>query len=90
MSESDDKIFYFMRILLAFCFVFYAISVDAQIAYDEASNYQWNWTSGSNQGNGFGNWSLTAGANSGSFIGEPWSSGISMNTTDAVAFANVS
>ncbi len=49
-------------------------------AADTASNYSGNWTDGSNQGTGFGNWTITStsggNASAGAFIGNPASAGI--------------
>ena len=44
-------------------------------ATDNAVNYSGTWNNGSNQGTGMGAWSITNGANSGQFIGNPLNDG---------------
>jgi hypothetical protein len=43
----------------------------SQTLGDNASNYGGSWSNGSNQGSGFGPWDISAGANTGFFIGNP-------------------
>lgn len=64
----------------------------AQVAFDQASNYGGGWNNGSNGGFGFGNWSLnsTPGTGfAGQFLGNPADAGISgMSTSSFGLFAN--
>jgi hypothetical protein len=53
---------------------------------DNASSYASSWTNNSNQGTGFGAWSLNAGASSGSFIGNPGSNGMGTDGIGTTAF----
>ncbi|MBZ0243897.1 MAG: hypothetical protein K8F24_11820, partial [Bacteroidales bacterium] len=61
-------------------------------AADNAGNYGGNWTDGSNQGSGFGAWTMTSGTNGGSagyFLGDPSGAGISgMPDPSFALFAN--
>ena len=58
----------------------------AQTFSDNATNYGGSWTNGSNQGSGFGTWSLSAGASSGSFIGSPANNGMGTSGIGTTAF----
>ena len=69
---------FFHKTLLAFLFLVITIGAWGQNFTDNAGNYS-SWTNGSNQGTGFGAWSLSAGANSGFFLGNPANNG--MGTT---------
>jgi hypothetical protein len=60
--------------------------VSGQNFSDNASNYSGSWTTGSNQGSGFGTWSLSTGANIGSFIGNPASNGMGTSGIGTTAF----
>ena len=60
--------------------------VSGQNFSDNASNYASSWANNSNQGTGFGAWSLNAGASSGSFIGNPANNGIGDNGIGTTAF----
>ena len=60
--------------------------VFGQSATDQGSNYSGAWNNASNQGTGFGAWTLTAGANTGFFIGNPSSNGMSTTLTGTSAF----
>jgi hypothetical protein len=53
---------------------------------DNASNYASSWTNNSNQGTGFGAWSLNAGASFGSFIGNPANNDMGTNGIGTSAF----
>jgi hypothetical protein len=53
---------------------------------DNASNYASSWANNSNQGTGFGAWSLNAGASSGSFIGNPANNDMGTNGIGTTAF----
>jgi autotransporter-associated beta strand protein len=55
-------------------------------ATDNAGNYGGNWSNGSDGGSGFGGWGLTAGANSGSFIGSPANDGMGTTGIGTTAF----
>lgn len=55
-------------------------------ASDNAGNYSGSWTDGSDGGSGFGGWGFTTGTNTGSFIGNPSSDGISTNGMGSTAF----
>ncbi|MBM3429987.1 MAG: hypothetical protein FJX99_03265, partial [Bacteroidetes bacterium] len=63
---------------LSLLFVCGVSGVWGQNFTDNAGNYS-SWTDGSNLGTGFGAWSLSAGANSGWFLGNPANNG--MGTT---------
>jgi len=60
--------------------------VSGQNFSDNASNYASSWANNSNQGTGFGAWSLNAGASSGSFIGNPANNGMGDNGIGTTAF----
>ena len=74
-------IYVFTWIALFICNV-----VSGQIFFDNASNYASSWANNSNQGTGFGAWSLNAGASSGSFIGNPANNGMGDNGIGTTAF----
>jgi hypothetical protein len=76
----------FLGNLIAVLFVLFTNAVIAQSASDQASNYAGSWTNGSNQGTGFGAWTLTNGANSGWFIGDPASNGMTNTNIGSAAF----
>jgi hypothetical protein len=76
----------FLGNIIAVLFVLFANVVAAQSASDQASNYAGSWTNGSNQGTGFGAWTLTNGANSGWFIGDPASNGMTNTNIGSAAF----
>jgi hypothetical protein len=69
----------FQKTLFVFLFLITTLGAWGQIFTDNASNYGASWTNSSNLGTGFGAWSLSAGANSGSFLGNPSNNG--MGTT---------
>ncbi len=73
-------------VLLLGFMLFLNSMVIGQSATDQASNYSGTWNNGSNQGTGFGAWTLTAGANTGFFIGNPSSNGMSTTLTGTSAF----
>ena len=79
-------IFPFLGNVLVILFVLFGNISIAQSASDQASNYSGAWNNGSNFGTGFGAWALTAGANSGVFIGNPSSNGMSTTLTGTTAF----
>ncbi|MFM7218156.1 MAG: hypothetical protein ACKO1U_09075, partial [Bacteroidota bacterium] len=60
--------------------------ISAQTFSDNASNYGGSWFNGSNQGTGFGAWSITSGANSGTFIGNPANDGMGTSGIGTTAF----
>lgn len=64
--------------LLTFVLLMLGLNGWGQNFTDNASNYS-SWTNGSNLGSGFGVWTLSAGTNSGSFLGNPANNG--MGTT---------
>ena len=68
------------------------IKTRSVIALDSGSNYSGVWADGTNGGSGFGPWSITAIAGSGSagaFIGDPLSAGITgMSATSFALYAN--
>ncbi len=72
-------------IVLGFLLLFNSMVI-AQTASDQASNYSGTWANASNQGTGFGAWTLTAGANTGFFIGNPSSNGMSTSLLGTTAF----
>ena len=74
-------IYVFTWIALFICNV-----VSGQNFFDNASNYASSWANNSNQGTGFGAWSLNAGASSGSFIGNPANNGMGDNGIGTTAF----
>jgi hypothetical protein len=60
--------------------------VSGQNFSDNASNYVSSWANNSNQGTGFGAWSLNPGASSGRFIGNPGSNGMGTDGIGTTAF----
>jgi len=56
------------------------LNAQFQMSLDNASNYGGSWVNGNNNGFGFGAWSISTGANTGIFIGNPSTDG--MSTTD--------
>ncbi|WP_396150850.1 beta strand repeat-containing protein [Flavobacterium sp.] len=60
--------------------------VSGQNFSDNASSYASSWANNSNQGTGFGAWSLNAGASSGSFIGNPANNDMGTNGIGTTAF----
>jgi hypothetical protein len=75
------------RLLLTVLLIFGVASgsVWGQNFTDNAGNYS-SWTNGSNLGTGFGAWSLSAGANSGSFLGNPANNGMGTSGIGTNAF----
>ncbi|MFM8809548.1 MAG: autotransporter-associated beta strand repeat-containing protein, partial [Chthoniobacterales bacterium] len=59
-------------------------------ASDSADNYGGSWANGSDQGTGFNGWGLTAGANSGGFIGNPSTDGMGTTGLGTTAFGTYS
>ncbi|MFH0880194.1 MAG: PEP-CTERM sorting domain-containing protein [Lentisphaerota bacterium] len=53
------------------------------IGIDDSGNYGGGWTTGTNQGTGFGAWTLAPSGNAGTFIGDPTAAGISGLGTSA-------
>jgi hypothetical protein len=72
-------------LLIALFLLFLKVDLIAQ-ASDNASNYSGSWNNGSNAGTGFGAWSITAGANSGGFIGNPANNGMGTSGIGTTAF----
>ncbi|MFM8494952.1 MAG: putative Ig domain-containing protein [Planctomycetia bacterium] len=71
----------------------FSLTIAVGLGADSAQNYNGAWTTGSNQGVGFGNWTLTSNSGTngfaGSFIGNPSSSGISgMPSSSFALYAN--
>lgn len=64
----------------------WGVWVCGQTFTDNASNYGGSWTNNSNHGTGFGNWILTSGSNSGSFIGNPANNGMGTTGIGTTAF----
>jgi hypothetical protein len=70
------------------------LTIAVGVGADAAQNYSGNWTTGSNQGVGFGSWNLISSATAnnsaaGSFIGSPSSAGISGMPSESFAlYAN--
>jgi hypothetical protein len=75
----------YLKIVYLLFFMF-SVSMSGQTFTDNAANYGGSWSNGSNQGTGFGAWSLTAGSNSGSFIGNPANNGMGTNGIGTTAF----
>jgi hypothetical protein len=75
-----------LKILVLFSVLLSLTTTNAQVFSDNATNYGGNWTNGSNQGTGFGAWSLSAGSNSGSFIGNPSNNGMGTSGIGTTAF----
>jgi hypothetical protein len=71
--------------LLTLVFLMLGINGWGQNFTDNASNYS-SWTNGSNLGSGFGVWTLSAGANSGSFLGNPANNGMATTGIGTNAF----
>jgi hypothetical protein len=64
----------------------WGVWVCGQTFTDNASNYGGSWTNNLNHGTGFGNWILTSGSNSGSFIGNPANNGMGTTGIGTTAF----
>ena len=71
--------------LLTLVFLMLGMNGWGQNFTDNASNYS-SWTNGSNLGSGFGVWTLSAGANSGSFLGNPANNGMATTGIGTNAF----
>ena len=76
----------FYKLNLASVFLLIGGVVFGQNFTDNAGNYS-SWTTGSNQGTGFGAWAFTTGANSGSFLGNPSNNGMGTSGIGTNAFA---
>ncbi len=57
------------------------------LATDNAGNYGGTWGNGSNYGSGFNAWSISYGANTGTFIGNPANNGMGTTGIGTTAFA---
>lgn len=57
-----------------------------QIFSDNASNYGGSWSNNSNEGTGFGSWTLSPGDNLGGFIGTPANNGMGTSGIGTTAF----
>jgi len=84
MKKKYSKFIIYVLTCLA---LFMSRVVSGQNFSDNASNYASSWANNSNQGTGFGAWSLNAGASSGSFIGNPVNNGMGDNGIGTTAFA---
>ena len=69
---------YYTTFITTLFLLLFGQGVWGQNLSDNASNYS-SWTNGTNLGTGFSPWSLTAGSNTGSFLGNPSNNG--MGTT---------
>ena len=76
----------FVIYILTWIALFIGNVVSGQNFSDNASNYASSWTNNSNQGTGFGAWSLNAGASFGSFIGNPANNDMGTNGIGTSAF----
>ena len=76
----------FVIYVLTWIALFIGNVVSGQNFSDNASNYASSWANNSNQGTGFGAWSLNPGASSGSFIGNPGSNGMGTDGIGTTAF----
>lgn len=56
------------------------------LAADNAENYSGTWGTGSNYGTGFNAWSISYGANTGTFIGDPANNGMGTTGIGTTAF----
>jgi hypothetical protein len=75
-----------LQILFFLALLLFSTKGRGQNFSDNATNYGDTWSNGSNQGTGFGAWSLSAGANSGSFIGNPSNNGMGTSGIGTKAF----
>ena len=83
MKKKYSKFVIYVLTCLA---LFMSRVVSGQNFSDNASNYAGSWTNNSNQGTGFGAWSLSAGVNSGSFIGSPANDSMGTSGIGTTAF----
>lgn len=85
ITKKDKKM---KKILLMMIFLAgssFTASAQFQIAYDNGENYS-GWGNGDNNGFGFNSWSISYGANTGTFIGNPSKDGMSTTNIDTSAF----
>ena len=75
-----------LRLLSLVTMVFWGGLSFSQTANDNATNYGGSWTNASNGGSGFGAWNLSAGANTGVFIGNPANDGMGTTGIGTTAF----
>jgi len=92
ISEPDLLKRQFLRLLFVALIVFWGMggSVWGQTYTDNASSYGGSWTNGSNNSSpagGFGSWTISAGLNSGVFIGSPAGDGMGTTGIGTAAFA---
>jgi len=75
-------------LLLVFLTLLTGIYTQAQftLATDNAGNYSGTWGTGSNYGTGFNAWSISYGANTGTFIGNPANNGMGTTGIGTTAF----
>ncbi|MFZ4436684.1 MAG: T9SS type A sorting domain-containing protein [Flavobacterium psychrophilum] len=79
----------YFKTLLTLFILFLSMGVWGQTYTDNASSYSGSWTNNSNNSSpagGFGNWSISAGANSGVFIGNPSNNGMGTTNIGTTAF----
>jgi hypothetical protein len=79
----------YFKALLTILILFLSCGVWGQTYTDNASSYSGSWTNNSNNSSpagGFGNWSISAGANSGVFIGNPSNNGMGTTNIGTTAF----
>ena len=89
-SPARLRAFFFAITALFFVGAINDARAQFTFANDSADNYGGTWNNGSDQGTGFGGWSLTAGANSGGFIGNPADSGMGTTGLGTTAFGTYS
>ena len=80
----------YFKTLLTLFILFLSVGVWGQTYTDNASSYGGTWSNGSNNSSpagGFGNWSITAGASSGVFTGNPSGDGMGTTGIGTTAFA---
>ena len=83
---NKKNVFFLNIVSILFLGLTFCNDVAAQTNTDNASNYSGSWTNGSNQGAGFGAWSITTPSNTGIFIGNPTNNGMSTTGIGATAF----
>ncbi len=80
----------YFKTLLTLFILLLSVGVWGQTYTDNASSYGGTWSNGSNNSSpagGFGNWSITAGASSGVFTGNPSGDGMGTTGIGTTAFA---
>ena len=77
----------FFKILGSLLIIMNSFQFNAQVFSDNATNYGGSWINGSNQGTGFGNWALSYGSSTGSFIADPSGDGMGTSGIGTTAFA---